>query len=197
MTFGPLNSTMSKLTRTSRPVAEQRLETNSSCLDAIRSDAAPARDPSHHLRLLDPPLRHEDGESAHWQSVRPAPRRASRPLTGPVGLSAGEQIRLEVDPDRLVGCGCHRPPAQGHTGPRLADHLGEGRSRLVLGLGHQLSRLLHKLTSVWLAPLAAAKASSTAKAMKSVVSSVMFVLVAHCWLCVFTYYDDNNGKISE
>lgn len=36
-----------------------------------------------------------------------------------------------------------------------------------------------------------------AKTMKSVASMVMLILVAHCWLCVFTYYDDNNGTISK
>lgn len=33
--------------------------------------------------------------------------------------------------------------------------------------------------------------------MKTIASLVMLLLVAHCWLCVFTYYDDNNGKISK
>lgn len=41
------------------------------------------------------------------------------------------------------------------------------------------------------------KASAVAKIMKSVASLVMLALVAHCWLCVFSYYDDNNGKISK
>ena len=41
------------------------------------------------------------------------------------------------------------------------------------------------------------KASTTAKVMKSIASIVMLVLVAHCWLCVFTFYDDNNGKMSK
>lgn len=41
------------------------------------------------------------------------------------------------------------------------------------------------------------QASTAAKVMKSIASAVMLVLVAHCWLCVFTYYDDDKGKISE
>lgn len=51
------------------------------------------------------------------------------------------------------------------------------------------------MTTTKLTPLI--QASTTAKVMKSIESIVMLVLVAHCWLCVFTYYDDNNGKISK
>lgn len=41
------------------------------------------------------------------------------------------------------------------------------------------------------------QASTTAKFMRSIATLVILVLVAHCWLCVYTYYDDNNGKMSK